>query len=54
MGAAWKRIIAETLEEASERLHNRSLFLRSAGLREESHEAQLCANVVREMIKEIV
>lgn len=49
---AWKKVIAETLEDAAARLENRSRFLKSAGLKEEAHEAHLCANTVRQMIKE--
>jgi hypothetical protein len=49
---AWKQVIAETLEDAAARLENRSRFLRSAGMKEEANEANLCAKTVREMIKE--
>lgn len=52
MVPAWRQVIAETLEDAAERLDNRSRFLRDAGLKEEANEARLCANVIREMMKE--
>lgn len=52
MAPAWRKVIAETLEDAAERLDNRSRFLRGAGLKDEANEAHLCANVIREMMKE--
>lgn len=52
MAPAWRKVIAETLEDASERLENRSRFLRGAGLKEEANEAHLCAETIRDMMKE--
>ncbi len=51
---AWKKVIVETLEDVAERLENRSRFLKGAGLTNEAGEAHLCAETVRQMIKETV
>jgi hypothetical protein len=50
---AWEKVITETHAEIVERLEDRVRLLRALRLHNEANEAQLCANLVRNMKKQV-